>query len=363
MRPAGAQLLVPLQTIYNSGDPTAKKLATSAMLAYAATRADVLGEMTLTADDEQFRQFMSAVRVCVPQIVNVMRRELAVQTGDLDLELEKERIAKRQANAATCLLRLGEMGYAWPILVHSQDARVRTYLIHQFVPQQVDAEVFIDRWDQETDNSVRSALLQIFGEYADEQLSAVQRRTIGENAKREWLENNQPGVHSSAEWWLRSHVELDFIEKNAAKLEERIPRVGSWYRAPAGQTMVVLDGTTEVDIGRYVAVATMEVSRRQMEEFRPAHPFDTEDHPTVDCPAGVVTWFDAVMYCQWLNEQESIPLINGAIHHGAKSRARGRQSRRNWGRLDTAYRRMPSGSLPAELTRLHPGSMARRTRC
>jgi len=43
----------------------------------------------------------------------------------------KERLAKRQANAAVALLKLDRSESVWPLFKHSPDPRLRSYLIHR----------------------------------------------------------------------------------------------------------------------------------------------------------------------------------------------------------------------------------------
>ena len=51
---------------------------------------------------------------------------------------DKEKLAKRQANAAVALLRLGQPDEVWPLLKHGPDPRVRSYLIHRLSPRGAD---------------------------------------------------------------------------------------------------------------------------------------------------------------------------------------------------------------------------------
>jgi hypothetical protein len=46
----------------------------------------------------------------------------------------KEKLAKRQANAAVALLRMNQPEKVWLLLKHSPDPRLRSYLIHRFGP-------------------------------------------------------------------------------------------------------------------------------------------------------------------------------------------------------------------------------------
>ena len=49
-------------------------------------------------------------------------------------EEAKEKLAKRQANAAVALLKMNQPEKVWPLLKHSPDPRVRSYLIHRLGP-------------------------------------------------------------------------------------------------------------------------------------------------------------------------------------------------------------------------------------
>src|SRR5271165_6917881 len=53
-------------------------------------------------------------------------------------EEAKDRLARRQANAAVALLRLQREKNVWPILEHRLDPRTRSYLIHRFGPLDAD---------------------------------------------------------------------------------------------------------------------------------------------------------------------------------------------------------------------------------
>ena len=63
-------------------------------------------------------------------------------TGEIDKKLpsdlpssdeKREKLAKRQANAAVALLKMNQPAKVWPLLKHSPDPRVRSYLIHRLV--------------------------------------------------------------------------------------------------------------------------------------------------------------------------------------------------------------------------------------
>ena len=73
---------------------------------------------------------------------------LAPLTSEIDKKLpahlpssdaKREKLAMRQANAAVALLRLNQPEKVWPLLKHSPDPRVRSYLVHRLAPLGADA--------------------------------------------------------------------------------------------------------------------------------------------------------------------------------------------------------------------------------
>ena len=67
------------------------------------------------------------------------------------LEDEKDRLARRQANAILMLLKLGEEDLLWPPLCHSPDPRVRSFLIDHLGQVLEQPEQLLRRLDQEKD--------------------------------------------------------------------------------------------------------------------------------------------------------------------------------------------------------------------
>ena len=66
----------------------------------------------------------------------------------------------------------------WPLLKHSPDPRVRSYLIHRLGPLGADARAIVKRLDEETDITIRRALLLSLGEYRREGLSLDDRKAL-----------------------------------------------------------------------------------------------------------------------------------------------------------------------------------------
>ena len=102
----------------------------------------------------------------------------------------KEKLAKRQANAAVALLKMNQPEKVWPLLKHSPDPRVRSYLIHRFGPLGADAKAIVKRLDEEPDITIRRALILSLGEYGEKD---IVRRTIARRADEETARNISHG--------------------------------------------------------------------------------------------------------------------------------------------------------------------------
>jgi formylglycine-generating enzyme required for sulfatase activity len=100
-----------------------------------------------------------------------------------------------------------------------------------------------------------------------------------------------------------------------------------WYINRQGQTIVVLPGPVEFEmgspateagrfpnellhrqrIGRTFAIATKPVTVEQFLRFRKGYYYLRQHAPTGDCPVHGTNWYQAADYCNWLSEQEGLP--------------------------------------------------------
>ena len=246
----------------------------------------------------------------------------------------RDALARRQANAAVGLWRLGQAEQVRPLLKHSEDPRLRTYLIHRLGPLGVLPQALLRGLDTEHDLSVRRALVLSLGEFPAKAFSAAERQSLTDGLLRTYRTASDPGLHAAAGWLLRRWGREEQVQGIDWTLATRVPAANSrWYINGQGQTLTVVPvrgsfrmGSSPAEagrdardeprhrrrIGRSFAIAATEVTVEQYERFLRANPSvgrpDTSRHsPEGRCPTIAVTWYEAARYCNWLSEQEGIP--------------------------------------------------------
>ena len=150
-RPVKDRLLPRLSEIFrdHQQERTAERsLATNLLADYAADRPQVLADLLMDADEKQFA-------VIYPKFKEQGEQGLPVLTGEIDKKLpsdlpssdeKREKLAKRQANAAVALLRMNQPEEGLAAAEARPDPRVRSYLIHRLSPLGADAGTFSSAW-------------------------------------------------------------------------------------------------------------------------------------------------------------------------------------------------------------------------
>jgi serine/threonine protein kinase/formylglycine-generating enzyme required for sulfatase activity len=239
-------------------------------------------------------------------------------------------LAKRQANIAVGLVVMGRSDRVWPLLKRSTDPTLRSFLIDRLAPGGVDPKVLWTRFDQESDVSIKRALLLSLGEFGLDRLPVVERQNLIPRLVDVYRDNPDPGMHAAAEWLLRqwrAEAGLKEIDKRLAT--GKVEGKRQWYVNRQGQTMVLVPRPGEfwmglgphrkkhrIDYG--YAIAAKEVTLGQFLKFRKDHPFQKQYAPSSDCPAMEVTWNDAAAYCNWLSKEEGIPEDQWCYRRNAK---------------------------------------------
>ena len=135
---------------------------------YAADQPQVLADLLMDADEKQFA-------VIYPKFKEHGEQGLPVLTGEIDKKLpsdlpssdeKREKLAKRQANAAVALLRMNQPEKVWPLLNAQppDDPRVRSYLIHRLSVRWVPTpEGIVKRLDEEPDVTIAGVAPELGG--------------------------------------------------------------------------------------------------------------------------------------------------------------------------------------------------------
>ena len=127
LRPVRTKLLPQLSAVYRDAGrrETERSLATDILADYAADNPQVLADLLMDADDKQFA-------VIYPKLKDRSEQGLPLLTGEIDKKLpsdlpssdeRREKLAKRQANAAVALLRMNQPEKVWPLLKHSSRSK------------------------------------------------------------------------------------------------------------------------------------------------------------------------------------------------------------------------------------------------
>jgi hypothetical protein len=312
LRPARRHLVPPLRTLFAApgADARERAVATSILADYAAADPPLLTDLVLDADRRQYADLVGKLAPHAARAGPRLRSELARSLPATASETARERLAKRQVNAAVTLYRFGEPTALWPLLRHSPDPRVRSYLIHYLEPLGADPLPLVRRWNEEPDVGARRALLLALGEFGKDRLPPDVAGPFTARVRRAYREDPDAGLHSAAGWFLRRWgVSPGPVPTAPQQGKGAGP---SWSVDGQGHTLVVLDPrgrpaglTGGKTIDRRFAIATREVTFAQFLTFRPRH-LEAGSKQDRQVPVGVVSWYDAARYCRWLSEQERV---------------------------------------------------------
>jgi serine/threonine protein kinase/formylglycine-generating enzyme required for sulfatase activity len=233
----------------------------------------------------------------------------------------------RQAYHGAALAALGRGQYVWPQLVHSSDPTLRSLLIERMAVSAVPPKELLARLSQETNDSIRRALILALGNYPREHIPEPDRDRFARFMLKLFEDDPDGGIHSAAEWTLRQWRHDDLLAPTGQRLATNRPEGRRrWFINSEGQTFVVIQGPVTfpfgptkhrrpVTISHSFAIATKEVTVAEFLRGFPKHDRNAQVAPTDDCPVTKVSWYHAVAYCNWLTEQTkgtSIYLPNSA---------------------------------------------------
>jgi formylglycine-generating enzyme required for sulfatase activity/class 3 adenylate cyclase len=343
LRPVRSALIQPLKTIFlQDPQPALRVRAASVLGDYLSDRpvelAEVLLEDFVNGSTISYAKVLPHAAEIAPIFLAEIDRAVPASADD---EF-RERAAKRKANAAVGLVKLGQAEQVWSLLRQSPDPRTRSYFVDRLATSGAAAATVAERLDHEPDVSARRCLLLILGSYAEDSVPEAVRQSVLPKVRGLYLNDHDPGIHGASEWLLRMWNDEAWLrESNDALRTDATPRaavveaamrsadaaVPRWYVSADGQTMVVIPGPAEFTmgspkdedvatlndpvhpkrIGRTYAIAAKAVSVEQFRAFNAAHTLPARFGVRSDLPAVRVDWYVAAAYCNHLSRMEGIP--------------------------------------------------------
>lgn len=273
----------------------------------------------------------------------------------------KDRLAERQARAAVALVRLGKSAEILPLLQHSADPRLRSFIINWLFPSGVDRQWIVAELDRSapavtssctrmrvsTDTilfhpatSRRRALILALGTIGTEVLPSGERELLIAKLLKLYREDPDAGIHGAAEWTLRRWNQREKLKALDAELmKSKDWGDQRWYINGEGQMFSIIDGPLEFRLGappaeteripgkeplrqaritHSFAIASKEVSVEQFQRFlklagitigryHASPSFLARYTPEREGPWVDPDWYMAAHYCNWLSEQEGLP--------------------------------------------------------
>jgi eukaryotic-like serine/threonine-protein kinase len=368
LRPIRERLLASLSATYRDKErpDTERSFATNILTDYASDQPAVLADLLMDSGPKAYSAFFPIAQRHDARILSFF--QTAIASKPAETEEAKDRLAERQARAAVALVRLGRSSEVWPLLRHSADPRLRSFIVNWLSPLGADPKLIAAELDGRVgrgspdpalpataglpsagaesqlmdtilfhpETSIRRALILALGSYGPDALSPAEREPLITKLVDAYTNDPDAGIHGAAEWTLRQWNEQAKLKANEAKLIKLKDRASRrWLVNTEGQTFALIEGPVEFTMGspptepdrdsdedshrrkipRRFAIAAKEVSVRQYQEFvRDGNSqFGLERRhvdkysPDPDGPMIAVSWFGAVAYCNWLSKREGLP--------------------------------------------------------
>ena len=268
LRPVSKQIRGPLVAVFHDvkRGESERTQAASALGEYLSEQPIEFTKLLLDATEGQFASLYPSVERRPDQTAPLLEIELSRKppsiTGETPTDVDNkalDRFYKRQANAATALIRMSRTEHSWTPLKHSPDPSLRSYLVHRLGHLGVEPDLLIARLDQESDVSIRRALILSLGEYGQGRILTTERDVLTKKLLDLYRNDPDPGTHGAADWLLRqwqNENQIQGIDKDLGKLPLPTLKVNQgaapsqennrgWYVNSQGQTMVVVRGPVE----------------------------------------------------------------------------------------------------------------------
>ena len=364
LRPISGLLLDPLEQQFGREDVPSAILvaATNAMVDYASQDSPRLARLLTVATPEQFNAIYPLFE---KQASAALKEKLARQAATLPPAADmppasRITFGQHRANAAVTLLRLGELAPALKVCDLDTDPEALSQFLVRNRPRGVPVETLLDCVDlveaapaDQYDARVRYALLLALGEYPLQDVPEARQEPLLAKLVEWYNQHPSSAVHGASGWLIRHWGRgawLDAIEQTEVPYQsdrewfrmvvEVQPTVNPKATGAEGVTppprkkfsyTFVVFPAGEYDIGsklddagaeagekdqfrhrvritRPFAVLDREITMDELMAYQPSKFGAMRQVQVKRSTAGfAATWYEAVGFCRWLEEQAQLP--------------------------------------------------------
>jgi len=309
-----------------------KSTAVSKIGEYARESIDILAHVLTDTDSKEFALLFPLLEGQREKAIVCLLAEMTKGSPSTDLNAKQSmRHARRSANAAVALCKLGESSKVWPYLQKKPDPSTRTHFIQLYKIHKADPAPLIRQIDSETDGHQRRTLLLCLGQYSEQELAELRLRSLIPSVMLlQWYENDpDPGTHGTLRWLLQQWGQQKELARMDSQLATgKVEGHRNWYYTKSGQFMTVINGPVTfqmsspqsepgrkpeeklahpVTIHHRYAIAATAITNSQYRQIVTGYVSPDGVNPEDACPVAAISWFEAAKYCNLLNKKEGIP--------------------------------------------------------
>jgi formylglycine-generating enzyme required for sulfatase activity/tRNA A-37 threonylcarbamoyl transferase component Bud32 len=321
LRPLGKLSIAHLRTKLDdpNSDPVRRLRAAYALADLGETPLNFLIDVIPTAPAAECRNFVTALEHSKSDAIRLLAQRV-------------ETVADSAAKAryAIVALHLGDPRPTERMLALREDPIERTTFIHSYATWHGKLSAVVEMLRTNNDEAFCSGLCAAIGLIPADTVESAVRDGLAKVFAELYINAPDGGTHSTAGWALRSWKEpLPPIEQTAD-----LPLGRRWHVNRQGMTMIEIpagkflmgseagvdaNAVHETAIERPFLLCDREVTIEQFQRFIDDAEYPASEKPdkwpwpgawkfegeTPDCPVQQVSWYDAVLYCNWLSRQES----------------------------------------------------------